>query len=304
MTTELLILSGARACLIAICGLISVHLLPQTWVTARRGIALAAVWSLLLLPWIPLSLPMVLPGLARAQLPALHIGATLTATLPLVWCLGVLFRICRLGAELCLLRRMVRAGKPCGDHMLIVEELSTPCMWGVTAPSILMPAIALDWSSTQWRAAMLHEQQHIRQHDGLHRMVAALIRCAFWWNPLVHALCRRLEIESELRCDEAATVASGRRAYGEMLLNLATNPCFETMPAWAAGSVRERIQRLAAPTNCSRTAAAVRTLMILGVLAAGLVAGCCVEGYRKAAVHPGLGNEAALRLAAEAFPLH
>jgi beta-lactamase regulating signal transducer with metallopeptidase domain len=111
-------------------------------------------------------------------------------------------------------------------------------------------------------------------------------------------------MESELCCDEAATATSSRRAYGEMLLQLATSASFETVPAWAsAGGVRERIQRIIAPTPCNRAAGLARSVMVAGVLALGFVAGCCIDGESKQATGPELDQEAALRLSADAFPL-
>ena len=70
MTASLLLYSGAKASLIAMFGLLAVHLLPQSWVTARRRIALLAVWSLLVLPWISASFGAAIPHLPAALLPA------------------------------------------------------------------------------------------------------------------------------------------------------------------------------------------------------------------------------------------
>ena len=305
MTADLLMSSGAKASVIAICGLLSVNVLPQSWVMARRLIALVAVWSLLWLPWISLSMPVAASSLPAAHLPEYHASAKVAALLVLIWSVGILFRFCRLVAESRLLFRIASSGASCGNRMRIVEGLTTPCTWGVLRPCILMPVAAINWSSAQWQAVVSHEQQHIRQHDGWHRIVAALIRSLFWWNPLVHSLCRRLEIESELCCDEAATATSSRRAYGEMLLQLATRTSLETVPAWAAvGGVRERIERIIAPSNCGRVAGWARALLVAGVLATGVVAGCCIDGDSKQVTGADLGQEAAVRLGAEAFPLH
>ncbi len=295
MTTSLLLCAAVKASLIAVCGLFAVHLLPPAWIRARRKIALLAMWSLLVLPWVSLpSLSAPVP-----HLPEVNAGALLTAGLLLAWGLGLILRCCRLGMESRLLLQIAGSGTPCGNRLLVVEGLASPCMWGVVDPCILMPAAAKDWPPAQWQAAVLHERQHIRQHDGWHRLVAALVRALFWWNPLVHALCRRLEIESELCCDEAATANSSRRAYGEMLLHLATAASFEAAPAWAArGGVRERIQRLIAPAPCGRAAAFVRSTMVAGVLALGFAAGCCIDSK------PSLVQEAAVRLDADPFPLH
>lgn len=301
MSTELLILSGAKASILAASALAAVHLLPQTWIRARRRVALAAVWLLLFLPWISLNLPV--PALAQARLPAPPSHSVSPWLFAVLWALGSLARLGRLGAESRRLQRMAGDAGVQGP-VKMVEGLETPCMWGLFRPCILMPRAAEAWPADEWRAALLHEEQHIRQHDGWHRVAAALVRCLFWWNPLAHALCRRLEIESELCCDEAATRSSSRRAYGEMLLHLATDTAFETVPAWASsGSLKERIQRLIAPRPCGRVNGWARALVVAAVLAVGLVAGCCVDIARKAPSSNDLQTEAELRLSADPFPL-
>ena len=304
MTTGLLIAAGAKALILAVCGLIATQVLPQWWMAARRRVALVAVMSLLLLPWMTLSLPEGMSAFSTLKVPQVQAHAWFATFVAGLWALGFLVRLCRLAVESHHLFRLARSGAPAGGSVLIVEGLSTPCMWGVVRPCIMMPATALGWNATQREAAMLHEEQHIRQHDGWHRIAAAIVRAVFWWNPFVHALCRRLEIESELCCDEAATVPTGRRAYGDMLLRLATTSCFENAPAWAAAnSVRERIERLVAPKHCGRVAGTVRSLMFVAVVATGIIGGCCIDGLKKPSTDSELKSEAALRLSAEAFPL-
>ena len=304
MTASLLFLSGAKASVLAVCALAAVHVLPQTWIQARRRIALGGLWSLVVLPWISFSMAAVHPMLAKVTLAEIPASVRWSALVIALWAIGVLFRLGRLAMESVSLVRMAKAGAACGEGLLMVEGLSTPCMWGVVRPCILMPMETKHWPAAQWQAAVLHEQQHIRQHDGWHRMTAAMVRCVFWWNPLVHALCRRLEMETELCCDEAATATSSRRAYGEMLFNLAVGSSFETVPAWApASGVKERIQRLLEPSRCGRISTWVRAVVMAGVVVAGLLAGCCIDMPKQLVEDAELSQEAAVRLAAEAFPL-
>jgi bla regulator protein BlaR1 len=256
----------------------------------------------MIVPWLVLpNVPMAtvsLPEIAFTATPSLVVAALLS-----LWGLGTALRLLRLVMEVYGLHRRVQSSTLHSRSSLApircAEGLSSPCIWGIARPVILMPSDATDWPREAWSAALAHEEQHLRQNDGLHRLMAALVRAIFWWNPLVHALCRRLELESELCCDEAATRGTGRRAYGELLLSLATGARFETAAAWAsAGGLKERLHRLLSPASAPDArwwAHPKRALAVLG--AAALIIGCCVTPS-----FTPLQKEAMLRLSADPFP--
>lgn len=298
-----LLLSALKATLLSGAGLLLLGAFSSQMPALRRRAGLAALWSLLLLPWITLGEVTISVSSSAEPSSAHDFASWLLPPVLGLWICGTLWRLLRLALEMRSLSRTVknstRHGKTALAPIRFAEGLSSPCIWGIMRPVILMPTAAAHWPAAAWRAALAHEEQHLRQNDGLHRLITALIRAVFWWNPLVHALCRRLELESELCCDEAASRGTGRRAYGELLLSLATGASFETAAAWnaAGGGLRERLHHLLAPMPHGRPwwQQPVKVVAMLGALL--LAAACCFTP--KASL---LYQEAETRLAANPFP--
>lgn len=290
----LLHLAAVKSLLLAGAALAAVHGLPARWVVARRAIALGGVWSLPVLVWLEHA-----PAAAFSA-PAIH---TVTGPwLPLAWGVGTVLMAVRLLLEWRGWKRTIREGRSlpgCSSSVpvMVSAAVTGPCLVGGFTPRILVPMSALDWPAAHWQAALRHEEQHARQHDGLHRWTAAWVRALFWWNPLVHALCRRLEIESELTCDSAAVGGTCPRAYGRLLLALATDATpTQTAVAWSARhSLRERLERLIVPRPCSKGCAAVRIVLVSLLLAGAAVVALALRGNES--------DEVALRLEADPFPL-
>jgi beta-lactamase regulating signal transducer with metallopeptidase domain len=287
--SSLLILAALRSAIIAGSALLAVSMIPSYHCRLRRGIALAAMWSLLVLPWLPgIRSAGVLPAVSLPESWMMELGAGL-------WLLGAVVALSRIAVELWGLARMKGQGDD--DGVILSAELSVPCVIGVLRPRIYMPDAALAWSQSSWEAAIRHERQHILQRDSLHRLISAVIKAALWWNPLVHALCRRLEIETELCCDEAALRHTGRRAYGEMLLALALDHAPVAVPSLGRGhGFRERLQRLLYPGAAQLSS--LRWWLCIVCLSLGVGAALALCSKAEMA----LVDEAALRWSADAFP--
>ena len=97
-----------------------------------------------------------------------------------------------------------------------------PAITGLLHPVLLLPeSFYSTYSATQRRLILQHEFQHLRRHDLFWLCLARLIKCLFWFNPLVHLAERYLQLDQELSCDElvlAKQSTATRRLYGETLL--------------------------------------------------------------------------------------
>ncbi|MES2569408.1 MAG: M56 family metallopeptidase [Verrucomicrobiota bacterium] len=300
MSIAFLLFVTLKATLLAAGGVIGARILPPTWFKARRLIALHALWLLLVVPWIHLT-----PETAGLRLPATLPASDMGWLILIVWLFGTLLHSLRLIFEwrnLCLMLRQSQLhGNIAGIEIRLVHDLTSPCVFGAWHTSILMPVAALEWPARQWTAALKHELEHVRQSDGLHRIVCSLMRAIFWWNPLVRSLCHRVEIESEFCCDQAAasSPAITKRAYGEMLLGLATDLSWRMTPAWSSRhALRERIERLLQPAACGRCNTALRFAAMLVAVAATLLMACSIRPMTSDALHA----EASLRIDANPFP--
>jgi beta-lactamase regulating signal transducer with metallopeptidase domain len=96
-----------------------------------------------------------------------------------------------------------------------------PALLGALRPRIVLPDDFEQRYDARERGLMLaHERQHLRRGDHLANLVVAMLRCTFWFNPLVHLAAIRFRHDQELACDQAVIAAhpDSRRAYGEAML--------------------------------------------------------------------------------------
>ncbi len=75
--------------------------------------------------------------------------------------------------------------------------------WGLVRPKVLLPTGADEWPADRMHVVMRHEIAHIFRNDWAVQMLAEILRCAHWFNPLLWLVCRRLRQESEHACDDA-----------------------------------------------------------------------------------------------------
>lgn len=96
-----------------------------------------------------------------------------------------------------------------------------PAVVGVFRPKIVVSSDFSDrYSADEQRLVLAHEQLHVRRRDPFVNAVMAILRCVFWFNPIVHLAARLVRHDQELACD-AATLAAGAalaRSYAEAML--------------------------------------------------------------------------------------
>jgi TonB family protein len=94
--------------------------------------------------------------------------------------------------------------------------------WGVSSPSILLPAGAGTWSDGRARIVLRHELEHIRRGDWVVQLLGEILRAVYWFNPLMWLACRQLRRESEHACDDAVLGGGVEPTdYASQLLDLA-----------------------------------------------------------------------------------
>lgn len=96
-----------------------------------------------------------------------------------------------------------------------------PAVIGLLRPRIVLPSDFAERYTAQQQALILqHERVHLRRGDLFLNAVSALLRVAFWFNPLVHIAARCFQYDQELACDQAVLRGQpqARRVYAEAIL--------------------------------------------------------------------------------------
>jgi TonB family protein len=157
--------------------------------------------------------------------------------------------------------------------------LAGPAIVGFRHPRIVTPDdFERRFSHDERKLILTHEQVHIDRNDARINAAVAVLRCLFWFNPLVHIGAKAMRIDQELSCDAEVIDRRPRvrRAYAETLLKtqLAARPlpvgCY--WPAESQHPLAERIALIAArPVSGIRRIAAGAIVLAL-TTGAGLAA--------------------------------
>lgn len=162
--------------------------------------------------------------------------------------------------------------------------LAGPAIVGFRHPRIVTPDdFAHRFSHDERKLIITHEQVHLERSDARINAIVAVMRCLFWFNPLVHIGAKAMRIDQELSCDAEVVERRPRvrRAYAETLLKTHLSahalPVGCHWPAEAQHPLAERIDLLA------RRPVSARRRAVAAVLVVSLAGGA---GYTAWAAQP------------------
>ncbi|MFO0904088.1 MAG: M56 family metallopeptidase [Pirellulales bacterium] len=105
----------------------------------------------------------------------------------------------------------------------LCPRISVPMVVGIVKPIILLPpALVCGLEPTQVAAILAHEMAHIRRCDLIVNLFQRLVEAFLFFHPLTWWLSRRVSIERENSCDDAAAGCMGRLPYADALLQMAS----------------------------------------------------------------------------------
>jgi beta-lactamase regulating signal transducer with metallopeptidase domain len=111
-----------------------------------------------------------------------------------------------------------------GIELLLHENVAAPLTCGIRRPAIILPLNVGEWPDANIRRSLVHELEHIRRHDWIIQVIARMICAVYWFHPLVWIAWRRLCLEAERACDDAAIqsmAGAEREEYAAQLVSLA-----------------------------------------------------------------------------------
>ena len=222
-------------------------------------------------------------GLAATGLAALWIAASA----------GLLLRLGRSARRLNHLRSDAAPAEAAAQHacrelaallhvaapeVLRSPYLAGPCLAGLLRPAVLLPEAD---PSLPVRDVLIHELAHLHRCDGHWNLLRRLAEAAFFYQPLLWILTRRMEVVAEEVCDDYVVHFGGdREQYARGLVEIAE---LSLVPAGAASvgmvSLRsilaKRVLRIMVSSRLLSTR--VGNLLLAVVIAAGL-AGVMMAG--------------------------
>lgn len=152
-------------------------------------------------------------------------------------------------------RRLKRDRRTAGQYrglwVFTMEELATPCLFGLFRPGIyLTPGL----EEHEKLHVLAHEYAHFRQGDHIWAALRGVCLMLHWYNPLVWLAAYLSRRDCELSCDEGAVRLLGeenRADYGRTLVGLAagrTTPrdlaCCATTMTGGKSALKERVALL------------------------------------------------------------
>ena len=203
------------------------------------------------------------------------------------WYTGIAVMGCALlGANLrfaCMLRKKRQRispeelPEPCRVPVYLVEDLPSPCLFGLFRPAIYINEQAL--VPGRLSHILAHEQTHLRHGDHLWSLLRAVCLTLYWFDPLVWWAAILNRRDSELACDHSAIRHLGedqRLDYGKTLVDMivpgrSLSGLFRTATTMTdkKRTMKERILLIA---KKPQMAIATLVLVLVGAAAAVLLA--------------------------------
>ncbi len=128
-------------------------------------------------------------------------------------------------------RELARLSPRQEPRLALVPGVSVPMLWCsplTGAACLALPSQALSWPAARVRSVLLHELAHLERGDGRARLLARLALALSWPIPIAWWGHRRMRMEAERACDDAALAAGTPAAdYAGHLLDVALDASAE-----------------------------------------------------------------------------
>lgn len=164
-------------------------------------------------------------GAGRARIEAARpAGPSAAAVALMIWALGVLALLARLGLDTLRVYGITRRAKDCRSaevcglaerlvgslgirrrvRVVVSDEVSVPVTWGTLLPVVVLPESAATWTMERKRIVLLHELAHVVRWDYVILLMVEIVCAIYWFNPLVWIAARQGAVERERACDDQA----------------------------------------------------------------------------------------------------
>ena len=171
-------------------------------------------------------------------------GLTIFQWLVILWAVGAAAFLVRRAWMRCLLAARVRTSARVPDpetlgefrrlchrmhvrrpvRLLEMEDITSPALTIGLRPTVLLPSFLAGADRAQARRfALLHELTHLKRGDDLILLWYGLLRCLWWFHPILWLMEKPFRMDMESACDARAVRGMSRQeklAYAALLLEL------------------------------------------------------------------------------------
>lgn len=171
-------------------------------------------------------------------------GLTIFQWLVILWAVGAAAFLVRRAWMRCLLAARIRTSARVPDpetlgefrrlcremhirrpvRLLEMEDITSPALTIGLRPTVLLPSTLAGADRDQARRfALLHELTHLKRGDDLILLWYGVLRCLWWFHPVVYLMEKPFRMDMESACDARAVRGMSRQeklAYAALLLEL------------------------------------------------------------------------------------
>ncbi len=132
-------------------------------------------------------------------------------------------------------RSLCRTSRPV--RLVVSSRAQSPMAVGFRRPAVIIPdSLLLTLTGEELDHLGMHELAHIRRYDDWTNLAQRIIQAVLFFHPAVHWICRRLEFEREVACDDWVLTLTGEaRPYARSLAKMVECAPWQRGPALASG---------------------------------------------------------------------
>lgn len=159
----------------------------------------------------------------------------------------------------------------------VQSGMASPALSSSIRPRLLIPeSMALHGRAEQIEFGIRHELTHYRRKDHLLNLLLMLLRCVYWFNPVVHLAYRQIQLDIETACDVRATAdmqTNQRISYVQTMIDLCGGAGSQTVMGMGMCKGRKAMERRVKGVFMKRKAGfGIKTA---AAVMAGLLVVCC-----------------------------
>lgn len=182
-------------------------------------------------------------------------------TAALIWIIGFVAIVLVLCVVYATTLREMKDAEHLKDNVYLSEKLTTPAVYGMCKPRIILPA---SWADRDLEFVLLHENAHICRGDNLWRAVGFFVVAVHWFNPLAWVFLKLFLSDLEMSCDERvlAGLEPGRRKDYALSLLDSKEQINVFASAFGGARIRTRIENILSFRKMTWLSAAVFAVLV------------------------------------------